>query len=51
MGTVSNDQLASLAQQIIRLANPRRVILFRSQARGTANEGSDIDLSIVGPVD
>jgi len=48
MVTVSNDQLASLADRIIRLVNPRQVILFGSQARGTAKEGSDIDLLIVG---
>ncbi|MGP0069337.1 MAG: nucleotidyltransferase domain-containing protein [Isosphaeraceae bacterium] len=47
MVTVSDDQLASLAQRIIDLANPRRVILFGSQARETAREGSDIDLLIV----
>ena len=33
--------------RIIDLANPRRVILFGSQARETAREGSDIDLLIV----
>jgi predicted nucleotidyltransferase len=47
MVTVSNDQLASLADRIIRLVNPRQVILFGSHARGTAKEGSDIDLLIV----
>jgi len=48
MVTVSNDQLASLAERIIDLANPRQVILFGSQARGTAKEDSDIDLLIIG---
>ncbi|HZW31100.1 MAG TPA: nucleotidyltransferase domain-containing protein [Isosphaeraceae bacterium] len=48
MATVSNDQLASLAERIIRLVDPRQVILFGSQARGTAKEDSDIDLLIVG---
>src|SRR5262245_9157897 len=48
MVTVSNDQLASLSDWIIRLVNPRQVILFGSQARGTATVGSDIDLLIVG---
>src|SRR5262249_57685334 len=48
MVTVSNDQLASLAERIIRLVDPRQVILFGSRARGTAKEGSDIDLLIVG---
>ena len=48
MAMASKDQIASLADRIIRLANPRRVILFASQARGTAKEDSDIDLLIVG---
>lgn len=30
------------------MANPELIILFGSQARGTANEFSDIDLLIVG---
>jgi len=48
MATVSNDQLVSLAKRIIELANPRQVILFRSQVRGTANVDSDIDVLIIG---
>jgi len=48
MVSVSNDQLASLAERIIDLANPRQVILFGSQARGTAQQDSDIDLLIIG---
>jgi predicted nucleotidyltransferase len=48
MDTVSSDQLALLAERIIRLVNPRQVVLFGSRARGTAREGSDIDLLIVG---
>ena len=48
MITVSSDTLASLAERIVDLANPHRVILFGSQARGTANEHSDIDLLIIG---
>jgi predicted nucleotidyltransferase len=44
---LTNDQIASLSRRIIDLANPERVILFGSQARGTAKDGSDIDLMIV----
>jgi predicted nucleotidyltransferase len=47
MLTLSSDQLATLSQRIIDLAKPQRVILFGSQARGTAKEGSDVDLLIV----
>jgi predicted nucleotidyltransferase len=45
---VSDAQLASLTEEIIRVANPRRVVLFGSQARGTANRDSDVDLLIIG---
>ena len=48
MRTVSRDQLASIADAIKHAANPRLVILFGSQARGTADEQSDIDLLIIG---
>lgn len=48
MITVSRDQLATIANAIKHVANPSLVILFGSQARGTANEYSDIDLLIVG---
>jgi predicted nucleotidyltransferase len=48
MFNVSNEQLSILADRIVELVRPRRVILFGSQARGTAGEGSDIDLLIIG---
>ena len=48
MVKLSNDQLSTLADRIVDLVQPRRVILFGSQARGTAREDSDIDLLIVG---
>lgn len=48
MIAVSRDQLAAIASAIKHVANPRLVILFGSQARGTANEYSDIDLLVVG---
>jgi uncharacterized protein len=48
MVKLSNDQLSILADRIVELVQPRRVILFGSQARGTAGEDSDIDLLIVG---
>jgi uncharacterized protein len=47
MVTLSSEMLVSVAERIIHLANPRLVILFGSQARGTASEDSDIDLLII----
>lgn len=47
MALVSQQQLQMLAEKIAQVVNPVRVILFGSQARGTANERSDIDLLII----
>ena len=48
MITVSQEQLSSIKSAIIRVSNPRFVILFGSQARGNANQNSDIDLLVIG---
>ena len=48
MVTVSQEQLSSIADAIRKVSNPRLVILFGSQARGTANPNSDIDLLVIG---
>jgi predicted nucleotidyltransferase len=47
MVAVSDDLLAPLAGRIVELTRPRPVILFGSQARGTAGKGSDLDFLIV----
>jgi len=36
-----------LQQQIIDLCAPRKILLFGSQARGTAGKNSDVDLCII----
>jgi uncharacterized protein len=46
--TVSRDQLTSITNAICEASKPRLVILFGSQARGTADKHSDIDLLIIG---
>ena len=48
MVKLSIDQLSSLADKIVDVVQPLQVILFGSQARGTAGEDSDVDLLIVG---
>ena len=48
MITISKDQLVSITNAIRQVSNPRLVILFGSQARGTANKHSDIDLLVIG---
>lgn len=37
----------SLQHQIVKICAPKKIILFGSQAKGTATEQSDIDLCIV----
>ena len=53
MASVTEHQIDMLMQGIARDANPKRVILFGSQALGTTNHGSDVDLLIIDdrPVD
>ena len=48
MATVTSEQIGKIAKAIVVAANPLLVILFGSQSRGTADNGSDIDLLIVG---
>lgn len=47
MSKPSNDELSMLAECIVNLVQPRQIIVFGSQARGTPSEGSDIDLLVV----
>ena len=41
------EMLQGIQEQIIHLCNPQRILLFGSQANGTATAKSDIDLCIV----
>lgn len=41
------ESLQNIQEQIIRLCAPQKILLFGSQAKGTATEKSDIDLCIV----
>jgi len=49
---VTQDVLAYIVEKIVRAVGPRQVIVFGSQARGTAGEASDLDLFVVndGPL-
>ncbi|MFA0731759.1 MAG: hypothetical protein BKPUNTRY_001299 [Candidatus Fervidibacter sp.] len=44
---VNFEAIAKIAERIVERFHPQRVILFGSQARGEAHEGSDIDLCVV----
>lgn len=45
--TVSEDILQSIVGQIVQIAQPDRVILFGSAARGNMTADSDLDLLVV----
>jgi len=40
-----------MVQRIVRQFHPDKIILFGSQARGSTNENSDVDLLVVMPVE
>jgi predicted nucleotidyltransferase len=48
--TVSNEILHTATERLVRQFQPKRVILFGSHARGTADAHSDVDLLVVCPV-
>ena len=41
------NPLTAIVQEIVRVAQPERVILFGSRSRGDANDASDYDLLVV----
>ncbi len=43
--------IKDLCEQIVRVANPEKIILFGSYAYGQPTEDSDIDLLVVMPVE
>ena len=44
---ISNDTIAEAVRLLVQAANPTRVILFGSYARGDARDDSDLDLLVV----
>jgi uncharacterized protein len=47
--SLTETDLQEITRRIVAAANPVKVILFGSRARGTARPGSDIDLLVVEP--
>lgn len=45
------QQIDHICEKIIRAFNPDRLVLFGSEARGTARPDSDIDLLVIMPFD
>ena len=46
-GNMYHKEIAELTARIIEAERPEEIILFGSYARGTATEGSDIDLLVI----
>lgn len=49
MATISSDILEEIVDRLVRGWQPDELYLFGSQARGEADEGSDVDLLLVVP--
>ena len=47
---MAQQVLQEAAQRLVESFKPTRIILFGSQARGTADERSDVDLLVICPV-
>ena len=41
------EKLNAIREQVIQLCDPQKILLFGSQAKGTATAKSDIDLCII----
>lgn len=48
---VPEKTLKSVVRRLVDGFHPRRIILFGSQARQTADERSDVDILVVCPID
>ena len=44
---VTEASLSQMVQRLVAAANPRKIILFGSYARGEADEGSDLDVMVI----
>jgi uncharacterized protein len=51
MNSPSNDIIRDIVRRIFDTAQPEKVILFGSQARGNARSNSDFDVLVIKPSD
>jgi predicted nucleotidyltransferase len=47
---VSQNILNEAVRRLVEKSHPEKIILFGSQARGTADSRSDVDLLIISPI-
>ena len=47
MATIPQEVLEKIIQRIVEVAQPEKIILFGSAARGTMGQHSDVDLLVV----
>jgi uncharacterized protein len=47
---ISDEILNEVKQRLVNRFHPDKIILFGSQARGTADDRSDVDLLVICPV-
>lgn len=47
---INDDLLKKISERLVAEFHPQRIILFGSQARGTADERSDVDILVVCPI-
>ena len=48
---ISDDLIQSITDRLVDKFNPQRIILFGSQARGTADDRSDVDILVICPIE
>lgn len=47
----NQEELRHITKQIINQYNPKKILLFGSQAKGTATKNSDFDICIIADTD
>lgn len=47
---VSDSIINSITQRLVERFHPKKIILFGSQTRGTADEHSDVDILVICPI-
>jgi uncharacterized protein len=47
MSPITDDLITQMTRKIVEAVNPRKIVLFGSQARGDAGVSSDIDVLVI----